>query len=185
MASASLLRLAAGARSRAQSSDPSSPGEEGIAPAPTYEPWKRPVGLVVFIAIWCAVAVYDIYLADALYGPESALAGGSLGPASTYALLVQDLTLRIFLQVISVVQLASIYWLWKGSSFAYIAGLGISAFVLLTYGSIFIVYYLAPLRDNLRTPFLYGNMLMIVAFTGLTWFYLSRPKIKAYLTRWI
>ncbi|HME18253.1 MAG TPA: hypothetical protein VKF15_00760 [Nitrososphaerales archaeon] len=150
----------------------------------TSTPWKRPLGLVVFIGIWCAVAVYNFYIADAMFGPEAALAGGSVGPASTYSLLVQDLTLRIFLQVISVVQLGVAYWLWRGSSFSYIAGLGISALDLLTVGSLFVLYYLAPKGDQLRTPFLYENMALILAFTGLTWLYLSRPKVRRYLTRW-
>jgi hypothetical protein len=184
MAWTTLSSFARSARSRAlRASELSSEGSDGSMPI--SKQWKRPVGLVVFIAIWLAVAVYDLYLADALYGPESALAGGSVGPGSTYALLVQDLTLRIVFQVVSVVQLAATYWLWRGSPLSYIAGLGVSAFALLTFGSLFLVYYSAPLRDELRTPFLYGNMIMILAFTILTWSYLSRPKVKAYLTRWV
>ena len=169
--------------SRQAGEQPATPDAEAEAPK-VYEPWKRPIGLVVFIVVWFAIAVYDIYLADALYGPQNSPTV-HLGPSSTYSLEVQDLTLRIVLQVISFVQLLVIYGLWKGSPWAYFAGLGVSAFLFLTFGSIFALYYFAPVRIGLRTLSLYGNFALIVGFTVLTWVYLSRPKIKGYLTRWV
>ena len=169
------LRLSAGGSS--------APEGEVLPATPQAKVWKRPWGLPFFIALWCAFAVYDAYLSFTLYGPQDSTTL-YIGAGSNYSLVVQDLTLRLFLQVISIVQLLIIYGLWKGSAWGYLAGLAASASVFLTYVSLFLVYYLAPVRIGLRTLPLYENLLLILAFTGLTWLYLTRPKVKAYMTRW-
>ena len=164
-------------------SAPSSPVGGGSAPVATRG-FKRPSSFVAFMVVWGAVAAYDLLISFILYGPQDSFYL-QLGPHSVYALIVQDITLRIFLQVVSIVQLLAIYGLWKGSPWAYFAGLGIPTFVLLTFGGIASLYYSAPVRDGLRTPLLYETLFVVLAFAVLTWVYISRPSVKRYLTRWI
>ena len=167
---------------KAQSEGPAA--TPAAAPPQTTTAWKRPTGLVIFILIWLAVAFYVLYISFNLYGPENS-STLHLGAASTYSIVVQDLTLRIVLQLIAIVQIVTSYWLWRGSPFAYIAGLGVPACLLWTFGSLTAAYWFAPVRVGLRTPMLFGTLGLIAAFTVASWVYLSRPRIKRYLTRWI
>ncbi len=100
-------------------------------------------------------------------------------------MVTQDFTLRVVLQALSILQLLATYGLLKGSSWSYYVGLAISGLVFAISASLFWTYYTAPLHIGLITPLLFVNLGVGIVFVALTWVYLSRPRVRAYLTRWL
>jgi len=127
------------------------------------------------------VAIYDIYIAINLYGPALNQADQILEPN----LATQDITLRMFFAIISVVQLLMAYEVVTGGSWAYLGGLAISAIDLAIYVSFVSSYYAAPTRMEFRTPLLLASFGVSIASAAVIWVYFNLPRVRGYLTRWM
>ncbi len=140
----------------------------------------RPFGLVIVAILWGAEAVANIVIAFVLNGPQSTPALQYLAPE----LVVQDYSLRLWLQFLSLVQFYIAYEIVRGGFWSYIGGLGLSACDFLIFADLTYLYYTAPARMNLPTPLLLVSLGMSTLFAILIWVYFNTPKASNYLKRW-
>jgi len=161
--------------------DPTATRGEGDFTYSTRRGLGRPPGLVVVAVVWGIGAVYNIIISFLLYGPQVDLYSQFLEPT----MWVQDVTMRLFLVLVSALQVVVAYEVVKGSTWSYFGGLGISAIELAIYAEIVSLYYSAPTILEFRTPLLLASLGLSAAYAALIWVYFNIPQVRKYLTRWL
>jgi len=140
--------------------------------------------LLVVGVLWGLGALYNIAISFVLFGPQDSFYL-NLGTLKVYSLVMQDASLRVFLQALSLFQIVTAFELQKSASWSYHASLVISGLVLGIYADFFVLYYTAPVHIGLRTPLLYASLGLGIAWAALIWGYVRRPHVKEYVTRWL
>lgn len=131
--------------------------------------------------MWGIGGIYNIVVSIFLYGPQLNLTYQILSPL----LWQQDISLRVFLAFLSVLQLPLAYVVVEGDYWGYFGGLGISAIDLAIYADFYSLYYSAPASWGLRTPLLLASLGVSAAYAVLIWVYFNLPHVREYLLRWL
>ena len=145
---------------------------------------RRPIGLFVVSAVWVGVALYGFYVVVNLYGPQD-YTHASFDFGSNNQLLTADTSLRLFLGVVSFVQLLLTVSIVRGGTWSFPVGLLVSVLVLGIYADFVLLYFSAPVQMGLRTPLLTQDLAVGGGFAALVWGYFTRPGVRRYLTRWL
>ncbi|MBI3841473.1 MAG: hypothetical protein HY297_05950 [Thaumarchaeota archaeon] len=149
--------------------------------------WKRPIGLTLTAVSWGLAAIYDLVVSFTMYGPYDAVAQyGDYFPRAPWfhTAVGTDWSIRILIQVFSLLQVFTVYGMLKGNSWSYYAGLVLPILVLLLFGSTALLYFAAPERLGLRTPTLLASLGLAAVWVGVMWVYLTRSHVQDYLSRW-
>jgi len=137
--------------------------------------------------MWGIGGIYNIVVSIVLYGPQLNNNIQILYPSVWQA----DISLRVLLICLSVLQLPMAYEVVRGGSWSYFGGLAISAIELAVYADFMSLYHSVPTRfseaggASLLSPLLFASLGVGTAYAVLIWVYFNIPSVRAYLWRWL
>jgi hypothetical protein len=129
-------------------------------------------------------AVYNLVVSFVMYGPQINPNYSILYPM----LVLQDSQLRLFLPIVSVLQIFVAFEVARGGYWSYYGGLAVTTLDAGVFLGFAYLYYTAPnLQTNqtsLQSPLLQLSLVLNVAFAAIVWVYFNKPNVANYLKRW-
>ena len=88
--------------------NPTIPNDTGDSAPRPYRTWKRPFGLVILGLLWSFEGLFNIAVSFVLFGPQDSFTL-SEGSVLISSLILQDISLRLVLQALSILQIPAAY----------------------------------------------------------------------------
>jgi len=147
---------------------------------------KRPGGLTVIAILWLIAGLFNVYQSlQSISADVQALPFLSNPELDSWFQfgIPAELAISIFLLVLGFAQIASVYGLWTGKSYAYKLALAISVVLIITNISLAGLYSTAPSEIGLASSATMAWIFVLagIFWTAIIWRYLSKVHVKAFL----